>query len=109
MNINNKKIKQILNIDGITDIKITDANTVKIKMADKSIKRVTSDVFSGKDEYLEFIDSILLDVDYIKNFPAVKFTEKYDPEYNIKTSVFWVAGDQPVLHMKKLKSAYIYN
>ena len=96
-------VQDLINEPSITDIKITDPYSVRVRIYGKTY---LSDVtFIDSDDYIRFVDMLMRRNNLDPNLPTQTFTDTRDPNYILRftiTADYVTANGFPVVHIRKI-------
>ena len=95
-------VQDLINDDEITDIKITDPYTVRVRIKGRAY---LSDVtFVNEDDYLRFVKSLIIRNNIDSSVPEQTFSDENDPNYKLRFTITmpYISSNRlPVLHIRK--------
>ena len=96
-------IQDLIDDDQITDIKITDPYTIRVRIKGKAYK---SDItFIDANDYIRFINALIIKNNIDSSVPVQTFTDERDANYILRFSItmpYISSNGYPVLHIRKI-------
>ena len=96
-------VQDLIEDPEITDIKITDPNTIRVRVHGKAyLSNVT---FIDQDDYERFIQSVAVKNNIDLRTPVRRFTDDHDEDYILRFSItapYVTSTGQPIIHIRKV-------